>query len=64
MDDAEHGGASANAEGECKHGDEGEAGILEQLAKGESEIIHGGVLPLVQRRLPGGLESRRLGGRR
>jgi hypothetical protein len=39
--DAEHGSIRADAEREREHGHGGEAGVLQQLAEGEFEVVHG-----------------------
>jgi hypothetical protein len=39
--DAEDGGVRSDAECERKHGHRSEAGILQQLAEGEFEVVHG-----------------------
>jgi hypothetical protein len=39
--DTENGGVGADAEGEREHHHGREAGILPQLAEGESEVVHG-----------------------
>ena len=37
---AEDGGVRPNAEGEGEHGHGAEPGVLQQLAEGESEVVH------------------------
>ncbi len=39
VDDAEHGGGGADAEGEGDDGGEGKAGIFEKLAEGVAEVL-------------------------
>src|SRR5437870_2300442 len=41
MDDTENRRVRADAEREREHGHGGEAGVLQQLAKGELQVIHG-----------------------
>src|SRR5437016_3285403 len=40
VDDAEHRGVRPDTEREREHGHGGEAGVLQQLAEGEAQIIH------------------------
>src|SRR6266702_2727511 len=42
VDDTENRGVRADAEREREHGHGREAGVLQQLAEGEAEIVHGG----------------------
>ena len=41
VDGAEHRGVQPDAEREGEHGHGGEAGVLQQLAEGEFQIVHG-----------------------
>ena len=43
VDQTEDGGVHPDAEREGEHGEQGEAGRLEELAEGEAEIDHGAV---------------------
>ena len=40
VQNAEHRSVDAKAEGEREHGHGGEAGILQQLAQGEFDVVH------------------------
>ncbi len=40
VEHAEDGGGRPDPEGQREHGDGGEAGVLQQLAKGEAEVVH------------------------
>src|SRR5438309_9725112 len=46
VDDTEHRGVRPDTEREREHGHGGEAGVLQQLAEGEFEIIHSAKSPL------------------
>ena len=41
VDQAEDGGASPDSKREREHSHGGEAGVLQQLAEGEFEVVHG-----------------------
>src|SRR5439155_4386681 len=43
IDQSENGGCSADAYGKSRNGHKREAGILQQLAEGEFEVVHGGI---------------------
>src|SRR5207247_7985347 len=45
VNDTEHSGVRPDAEREREHSHGGEAGVLQQLAEGEFEIIHNGEPP-------------------
>src|SRR2546426_185513 len=52
VDNAENRGVRPDAQREGEHGDSGEAGILQQLAKGEFEITHNATPPSDRLALP------------
>src|SRR5437870_10306724 len=57
--DAEDRGVRSDAEREREHGDGGEAGVFQQLAKGEFQIIHNAMPPSDRLSLRGGRAASR-----